>query len=583
MIDNILAAKAIPTDVGIYFFDPNGPRDHRRIYWHAGDAASTLVPTEETLSAGPHSEGRIKVADQEWGAIFVPTTKLTGAVGSWQAMAVLATGLTITAMVVGYLLVSLKRTLRLEFLTASLRQTTQELRVESEKVAQLARRDPMTGLANRTTFVEQLDLMFSQAKRDSRKFAVIYLDLDHFKDVNDTLGHPSGDLLLTIVADRLKALVRHSDVIARLGGDEFAILMAYVPPPSHVAITAARINDLLAQEYDLNGIKAHVSASIGVSLYDDTIASPQDMMVQADLALYRAKDEGRNKFSFHSIDLDRDVRDRMTIAGELLAALGNRQLELYYQPQVELPTGRIIGIEALLRWNHPVRGLLLPEMFVPAAETTGTIFALGQWVLEETCRQIKQWRSEGITPPVVAVNFSAAQFKGTPNLDRDLAETFQKYEVDPSWIEIDVTELAVVETNEAQNDIIERLRNMGLSVAIDDFGTGYSSLKYLWASQVTRIKIAQQFMRNAASDVGDAAIVRAALALARELGMQAIAEGVETADQLAFLLTAGCRHAQGRYFSGPISAAETGALLRQGEILRKFALRPVKSPQLAMN
>jgi CHASE1-domain containing sensor protein len=217
MIENILAAKAIPTDVGIYFFDPNGPRDHRRIYWHAGDAASTLVPTEESLSAGPHSEGRIKVADQEWGAIFVPTTKLIGAIGSWQAMAVLATGLTITAMVVGYLLVSLKRTLRLEFLTASLRQTTQGLRVESEKVAQLARRDPMTGLANRTTFVEQLDLMFSQAKRDGRKFAVIYLDLDYFKDVNDTLGHPSGDLLLTIVADRLKALVRHSDVIARLG------------------------------------------------------------------------------------------------------------------------------------------------------------------------------------------------------------------------------------------------------------------------------------------------------------------------------------------------------------------------------
>jgi diguanylate cyclase (GGDEF)-like protein len=582
MVENILAATAVPAGLDICFFDPNGPRDHRRIYWHSGSATPRAAPTEDALVAGPHWEGRIKVVDQEWGAIFALSDGRAGTARSWQAIAVLMTGLTITAMVVGYLLVSLKHTLRLEFLTASLRETTRELRLESDKVAQLARHDAMTGLANRATFIEQLQRMFAQAKRGGRAFAVMCLDLDHFKDINDTLGHPCGDLLLNIVADRLAALVRNTDVIARLGGDEFAILMAYVPPPSTVAVLAARINDSLAQGYDLNGAEVHVSASIGISLFDNKTGSPEDMMMQADLALYRAKNEGRNKFSFHSCELDREVRERVTIAEELHVALRDHQLELYYQPQVELPSGRITGIEALVRWNHPKRGLLPPDVFVPVAETTGTIFALGRWVLEAACRQIKQWQAEGITPPVVAVNFSAAQFKGTPNLDRDLADTFQKHDVDPSRIEIELTEIAVVETTEAHNDIIERLRKMGISIAIDDFGTGYSSLEYLRTYRVNRLKIAQQFMRQVATESGDAAIVRAALGLARELGMDAVAEGVETAEQLAFLLTAGCRYAQGYYFSGPVPAAECGALLRRGEILRKFALRPVKSPQLVV-
>jgi diguanylate cyclase len=306
-------------------------------------------------------------------------------------------------------------------------------------------------------------------------------------------------------------------------------------------------------------------------------------MMQADLALYRAKADGRNKFCFHSCDLDRAVRERVTIAEELHVALRNDQLELYYQPQVELPSGRIVGLEALVRWNHPKRGLILPDVFVPVAETTGTIFALGQWALEGVCRQIKQWRADGITPPVVAVNFSAAQFKGTPNLDRNLADTFQKFDIEPSWLEIELTEQAVVETTEAHNDIIERLRKMGLSIAIDDFGTGYSSLEYLRTYRVNRLKIAHQFIHQVATEAGDAAIVRAALGLARELGMDAVAEGVETSEQLTFLLTAGCRYAQGYYFGEPVPASDTGALLRQGEVLRKFALRPARSPQRAVS
>jgi diguanylate cyclase len=579
MIEDILARTAIPASLDIYFFNPNGPRENRRIYWHS--KAKAPVPSEGELSAAPHWEDRIRVVDQDWGAIFAPQVRRAGTQVSWQAIAVLITGLTMTAMMVSYLLLSLNRTLRLEFLTANLHRATEELRSESQKVSQLARHDPMTGLVNRATFVEHLAQAFALARRDGRAFAVLCLDLDHFKDINDTLGHSCGDLLLRIAADRLRALVRESDIVARLGGDEFAILMSYVPPPSAVAVLAARLNDSLSQEYDLNGVEVHVSASIGISLFDAKAASPEDMMMQADLALYRAKDDGRNKFCFHSCDLDRAVRERVTIAEELHVALRNDQLELYYQPQVELPSGRIVGLEALVRWNHPKRGLILPDVFVPVAETTGTIFALGRWALEGVCRQIKQWRADGITPPVVAVNFSAAQFKGTPNLDRDLADTFQNFDVEPSRIEIELTEQAVVETTEAHNDIIERLRKMGISIAIDDFGTGYSSLEYLRTYRVNRLKIAQQFIHQVATESGDAAIVRAALGLARELGMDAVAEGVETSEQLAFLLTAGCRYAQGYYFSGPVTAHEAGLLLRQGEILRRFALRYVKAPQLA--
>jgi diguanylate cyclase (GGDEF)-like protein len=425
--------------------------------------------------------------------------------------------------------------------------------------------------------------MFDHAKRYGRAFAVLCLDLDHFKDVNDTLGHPCGDLLLKIAAERIKTLVRSTDVIARLGGDEFAVLLSYTPPPSSVAIIAARMNDLLSQEYDLNGNKVHVSASIGISLFDRDVGSAQDMLMQADLALYRAKDEGRNKFCFHSHDLDRTVRERVTIAEELHTALSENQLELCYQPQIEVSSGRIIGVEALVRWNHPHRGVLLPEVFIPIAETTGTIFALGRWVIEEACRQINQWSAEGLAPPTVAVNFSPAQFKGTPNLDRDLAEIFDKFKVDPSRIQIELTEITVVDTIAAHNDILERLRKLGISITIDNFGTGYSSLEYLRTYRVNRIKIAQQFMAGVTTEPGDAAIVRAALGLARELGMDAIAEGVDDAEQLAFLLAAGCRYAQGHYFSAPVSADETGKLLRRGEIVRKVALKPVESPPLAVH
>jgi diguanylate cyclase (GGDEF)-like protein len=456
---------------------------------------------------------------------------------------------------------------RLEFLTQRLQHTTEELRRESAMVSHLAQHDTMTGLVNRATFKERLNLAFEAACRDSATFAVLCLDLDHFKDVNDTLGHAQGDLLLQTVARRLQGILRQSDTIGRLGGDEFAILVMDAADAAEVAILSQRINEELAQPYAIQGNQVHVSASIGISIFAPTITSPDQMMIQADLALYRTKEEGRNGFCFHSVELDRLVHERVAITGELHLALQRNELELYYQPQVEIPSGRIVGIEALVRWNHPTRGVLTPGVFVPVAETTGMIVPLGRWVLEECCRQIQTWGRQGVVPPLVAINFSPAQFKASPNLDRELSQLFGHHGIDPHKVELELTEQTLMEATEAHSVTVDRIRALGVGIAIDDFGTGYSSLGYLRSYQVNRLKIAQQFMRELATNPGDAAIVRATIGLARELGIEVLAEGVETVDQLRLLEGVGCRYVQGYYFSRPVPADQAARLLRRGVLL----------------
>ena len=290
--------------------------------------------------------------------------------------------------------------------------------------------------------------------------------------------------------------------IARLGGDEFAIWVADAADVTVITQLAARINRALMQKYEFDGNEVHVSASIGVTLFDMKTASPEDMMMQADLALYQAKNEGRNNFCFHSTKLDHEVGERVAITEDLHAALRNGELELYYQPQVEVPSGRIVGLEALVRWNYPERGLLLPGSFISIAEKSGTIHALGRWVLEEACHQIKLWQADGIAPPLVAINISAAQFRSASTLDQDLQETLARYAVDPARLEIELTEFALVELTKTNSDLIRRIRELGVSVAIDDFGTGYSSLDYLRTYRVNRLKIAQQFMPDVAIEFG---------------------------------------------------------------------------------
>jgi diguanylate cyclase (GGDEF)-like protein/PAS domain S-box-containing protein len=446
------------------------------------------------------------------------------------------------------------------------------------QIAHFSQTDPVTGLANRKAFMDELARAFTAARRGGKGFAIHYLDLDHFKDINDVLGHSIGDALLKLVAQRLIGLHRESDVVARFGGDEFAILQAPVSDPSDAGALAARILHDLAEPYDL-GTQIHVTASIGIAVYARDVDGPEEMIKRADMALYRAKDLGRNQYHFHSEELDVAIIERVTLAGDLRRALDRGELELYYQPQVELSTGRIVGLEALARWHHPKHGLLCPTRFIPIAEKTGTILPLGRWVLEEVCRQITRWRAQELQPPAVSVNVSAAQLKGLPSFDQELAQILRQSDLEPAALELELTESVLMETTQAHGEIIDRLHAMGIPIAIDDFGTGYSSLGYLRAYRVNHIKIAQEFIRNLQPDSGDVAIVRAAISLARELGIKVIAEGVETAFQRDLLAEAGCQYVQGFYFSQPLPASEAGELLRRSVLQPAAPLTAIRRVQ----
>jgi EAL domain-containing protein (putative c-di-GMP-specific phosphodiesterase class I) len=331
-----------------------------------------------------------------------------------------------------------------------------------------------------------------------------------------------------------------------------------------VATFAARIISSITAPHLIGGSQMHVTVSIGISVYRGELTKPEDIMREADLALYEAKGRGRDKYVFHSEALDLAVRERVTMIEELRAALDRGEFEVYYQPQVEVPSRQIVGVEALLRWNHPSRGLLTPGRFIAIAEKTGMIGPIGQWVLAEVRRQLRIWNNEGIGPPVTSVNLSAAQLISPSNFLRDLMQGLSADGLDPGRFELELTESLLMETTRGHGDMVNQLRALGVRIAIDDFGTGYSSLEYLLVYRVSRIKIAQQFVDGLPGDPGSAAIVRATIGLAREFGIEIIAEGVETAAQLEFLVGAGCRHIQGFYFSRAVPADQTTRLLRQG-------------------
>ncbi len=440
-----------------------------------------------------------------------------------------------------------------------------ERKLAEEKIAQLARTDPLTGLANRATFIDRMRQAFAAAKRGATPFAILYIDLDHFKAINDTLGHPVGDALLREVADRLKSCTRASDVVARLGGDEFAILQTEMHEPETAGALAANVQATLTRPCRLEGNDLRVTASIGISPFTPGVAGPDAMLSQADLALYRSKEEGRNRFRFHSEDLDHQVLERAAAAEELRHAIDNGELDLYYQPQVELISGRIVGMEALVRWRHPTRGLLAASAFVPVAERTGTIIPLGQWVLEEACRKMRSWRDEGFVIDVVSINLSLAQLKDGRQLVRDVRSAIEKWRLDPADVSFDVTEATLAQVTLMRSDVLAELRGIGVRISIDDFGSEYSSFDYLRTYQVNHLKIAQAFFDAADEDPERAATVRAIIGLAHELGIGVITEGVETEaqrDRSSETSTI----AQGVYFSAAVDAAEADALLRRGSI-----------------
>lgn len=436
-------------------------------------------------------------------------------------------------------------------------------KVAEQEITHLARTDPLTGLPNRRVFVEALQQAIDRMSRGDKGFAVHYLDLDHFKDVNDTLGHMLGDELLKAVADRLRSTIRDTDVVARFGGDEFSVLQTDIETPADAAALAAKLIEAIARPFLLGGNTVQSGTSIGIAVSEAGRTDSETILSHADLALYRAKSQGRGAYRYFTEGMDQEVRARVELAGELRDAIATQQLFLEYQPQVEIETGRISGLEALVRWRHPQKGLLSPAHFVQVAENSGLIEGLGRLITDQACRQMKHWVDAGIAPETIAVNVSAVQLRSPLVLEREIMSILRETKLSPNRLEIELTETALMEKSNMQLEVLRRLRAVGIKLAIDDFGTGFSSLDYLRQLRVDRIKIAQVFMTDIAAKENDAIIVRATVALAHALRMRVIAEGVETREQVGLLRKWNCEHAQGFYYSRPLPADAVTELLRR--------------------
>ncbi|WP_373050228.1 bifunctional diguanylate cyclase/phosphodiesterase [Thalassovita aquimarina] len=443
-------------------------------------------------------------------------------------------------------------------------QNEEARRKSEQRTARMANYDELTGLPNRSQFKERLLMATKRAERYSERCALLLLDLDHFKDVNDTLGHPVGDALLSSVARRLTSVTRESDIVARLGGDEFAVLQINLTDSKDAATFAQRLIDVMTAPFDIAGHRIHTETSIGIALCTPDNLEPTRLFSQADTALYRAKAAGRHRYRFHDAQVEAEVRQRVALVEELHAACAGNQFELYYQPQVDTRRQRLVGVEALLRWNHPERGLLGPGAFIRAAETSGCLLDIEDWVLRQACRQMSEWQVQGLLETaIISVNLSPLQFK-TAEFENSVLSALEEAGLSPQCLELEITERSVAERPEAVAPLIERLTATGIRFSIDDFGTGYSSLQYLKKLPVSKIKVAQEFVADMLSDPSDASIVRAIISLGHELGYEVIAEGVETEAQRDFLQDRGCFLFQGYLFGRPSPASQMTEHLRNG-------------------
>jgi diguanylate cyclase (GGDEF)-like protein len=443
-----------------------------------------------------------------------------------------------------------------------------EQRRSEHKIARMARHDALTDLANRLLLGERLKLALTNIPSGDL-VAVHHLDLDQFKAVNDTLGHPAGDRLLKMVADRLRALVKDGDTIARMGGDEFVLVQVGVRDPSEACSLAQRIIHSLNESYDLDGHRAVIGTSVGIAIGPNHGRSPDELLRNADLALYQAKAGGRGIFRLFELEMDEQMRNRRALENDIRAALSLGEFELYYQPVVNVQRNEIIGFEALLRWHHPERGSVPPDVFIPLAEELGCIVPIGEWVIRQACIAAAQW-PEALG---VAVNISAVQFR-SPSLVQTLLSALAASGLAPNRLEIEITETVLLQDKPATLALLHQLRSIGIRIAMDDFGTGYSSLAYLQSFPFDKIKIDRSFVSDVTENPGALNIVRAISALARGIGMTATAEGVETQEQLDLVISEGCTEMQGVLFSRPLPLNEINRLFasqnltgRNGQII----------------
>jgi diguanylate cyclase (GGDEF)-like protein len=426
-----------------------------------------------------------------------------------------------------------------------------------------AQYDTLTGLPNRVLLHDRLGQVLAFAHRNGRRVAVMLLDLDRFKTINDTLGHDTGDRLLREAARRLTACIREEDTLARWGGDEFIIILPELSESQNAAVVAKKVLQAFVPPFVLGDRELFVTTSIGIALYPDDDQSVEGLIKNADVAMYRAKEQGGSNYQFYTANMNAAAFERLALESSLRKALERGELLLHYQPQVELETGQVIGAEALLRWRHPDLGLVPPAQFIPLAEETGLIVPIGEWVLREACRQNKMWQEALARPLRVAVNLSARQFRHQDVLELT-ARVLNETGLAPSCLELELTESYIMQNPESAIATLRDLKAMGVHLSIDDFGTGYSSLSYLKRFPIDAVKVDRSFVGDVTTDPDDAAIASAIIAMAHNLKLKAIAEGVETEEQLAFLKALKCDLLQGYYFSRPVPPDEFARLVECG-------------------
>lgn len=436
-----------------------------------------------------------------------------------------------------------------------------ERKRSEEQIHYLAYFDVLTGLPNRSLFFRLTDQALLEAKRDQAHAALLFVDLDRFKPINDSLGHEVGNQLLRQVATRLREALRAEDVVARLGGDEFAVALFDIAQRDHAANVARKLLDVLKEPFRIHNHELKLGASIGIAIYPEDSPDTETLLRLADLAMYRAKQSGEG-YAFFSEELNRRALQRLRVEAGLRRALAQDELLLHYQPKVDIATGRVVGAEALVRWRHPETGMVPPGEFIPVAEESGLVVDIGNWVLNAACAQASAWRQAGLPPVKIAVNLSAREF--APDLSERVKEVLDRHGLPPSFLELEITEGVLAKSTEGVIRMMGELMSLGIGLSLDDFGTGFSSLSYLKRFPVDTLKIDRSFVTGIPGDANDCAIAGAIVSMAKQLRHTVIAEGVETQDQLAFLRQIGCDAIQGFLFSRPLDAASFEALLREG-------------------
>ncbi len=543
-------------DIDVYVYDHSAGDDRRFLYafMAEGGPSGTAQPDEKALQSGIYYESLVDVGDREWLIICKPTEGLLSTFNNLQSWGVLVAGLFMTTIVTAYIKLVVDR--------------SEEGRRHARELERRAFYDELTGLPNRALLTERLNRAIKRAHRDdSYSFALLYLDLDRFKYVNDSLGHMAGDELLVITAGRLSKCTREIDTVSRLGGDEFAVLLEGIRHDKYAMLVADRIQEVLSAPFKLHGNEVFTSASIGIAFNSPEYRLPEEILRDADTAMYSAKASGRSRYEIFDKDMHAEMLNTLSLEADLRHSIKKQELELFYQPIVSLEENRIVGAEALVRWHHPERGLVLPGLFIPLAEETGFIVQMGEWVIRTAFSQLREWHQAGHDNLRICINLSVRQFK-EDSLAPFLQEQVEKNGLRPGAVEIEITESMAIEDPDQIVRVLGALSAMGIRISLDDFGTGFASLSTLKRFPINTIKIDGSFMVDVLEHKDAAELVRAIAAMAHIFGLNIIAEGVETEEQMEFLCSTGCEEMQGFLFSRAVPAREFTAMLQSGYRLK---------------